>query len=208
MREETIFIQKSKKGNIGVFDSGIGGVTVLKEILRILPKENYIYYSDSKNNPYGDKTDKEILEICDDIVRQLINKNCKVIVIACNTASAKAVTYLREKYKGIPFIAIEPAYKMVHDYAYDKPTLVMATKGTIESEKFNILYERYDNKKTQLLSCVGLADIIEEGNREKILEYLKRELSKYKGKIENVVLRMYTLSFNTRRNKNGVRGGN
>ena len=97
---------------------------------------------------------------------------------------------------------------MVHDYAYDKPTLVMATKGTIKSEKFNMLYHKYDNHKTQLLPCVGLADIIEEGNREKILEYLKRELSKYKGKIENVVLRMYTLSFNTRRNKNGVRGGN
>ena len=198
----------SKIRPIGLFDSGIGGVTVLKEILRILPNENYIYYSDSENNPYGDKIDKEILEICDDIVQQLINKNCKVIVIACNTASAKAVAYLREKYIGILFIAIEPAYKMVHDYAYDKPTLVMATKGTIESEKFNMLYHRYDNKKTELLSCVGLADIIEEGNREKILEYLKRELSKYKGKIENVVLRMYTLSFNTRRNKNGIRGGN
>lgn len=195
----------SSKGQIGIFDSGIGGVTVLKEILKILPNEKYIYYSDSKNNPYGDKTDKEILEICDNIVQQLIKKNCKVIVIACNTASAKAVSYLREKYTGIPFIAIEPAYKMVHDYAYDKRTLVMATKGTIESEKFNMLYHKYDNKKTELLSCVGLADIIEEGNNEKILEYLKRELSRYKGKIKNVVLRVYSLSFNTKRNKNGIR---
>lgn len=191
--------QLIKKCNIGVFDSGIGGITVLKEILKILPTENYIYYSDSKNNPYGDKTDKEILEICDNIVQKLLKKNCKVIVIACNTASAKAVAYLREKYIGIPFIAIEPAYKMVYDYAYDKPTLVMATKGTIESEKFNMLYNKYNNKKTELLSCVGLADIIEEGNKKKILEYLTRELSKYKGKIENVVLRLYTLSFNTRR---------
>lgn len=83
---------------IGVFDSGIGGVTVLKEILKILPKENYIYYSDSKNNPYGDKKDEEILEICNSVVQLLIQKKCKAIVIACNTASAKAVKYLREKY--------------------------------------------------------------------------------------------------------------
>ena len=84
---------------IGIFDSGIGGVTVLKEILKVLPNENYIYYSDSKNNPYGDKSDNEILEICDNIVKYLINRDCKVIVIACNTASAKAVTYLRNKYR-------------------------------------------------------------------------------------------------------------
>ena len=90
--------KKSQKGNIGVFDSGIGGVTVLKEILKILPNENYIYYSDSKNNPYGDKSDKEVLEICDDIVQKLLNQDCKAIVIACNTASAKAVSYLRRRY--------------------------------------------------------------------------------------------------------------
>lgn len=174
--------------NIGIFDSGIGGVTVLKEIVKVLPNENYIYYSDSKNNPYGDKTDKEILEICDKIVQFLLNKNCKAIVIACNTASAKAVKFLREKYPKVPFIAIEPAYKMVYDYSYDKPTLVMATKGTIESEKFNLLYHKYDNHKTELLECVGLADVIEAGDGKQIEEYLQKTLGKYKGKVENVVL--------------------
>lgn len=177
-----------KNGRIGVFDSGIGGITVLKEIIKILPNENYIYYSDSKHNPYGDKNDKEIKQICDNIVQHLIKKNSKVIVIACNTASSKAVQYLREKYPQIPFVAIEPAYKMVHDYAYDKPTLVMATKGTINSEKFNLLLKKYDNHKTYLLSCVGLADKIEEGNRQKIKEYLKENIASYKGKIENIVL--------------------
>lgn len=190
---------------IGIFDSGIGGVTVLKEIIKELPKENYIYYSDSKNNPYGDKSDNEILEICDNIVKYLINRACKVIIIACNTASAKAVSYLRNKYKSIPFIAIEPAYKMVHDYAYNKQTLVMATKGTIESEKFNILYNKYNNHKTTILPCIGLADLIEEGNKEKIEKYLKDLLEKYKGKVKNVVLRMYTLSIDKRRNKISLR---
>ena len=136
---------------IGIFDSGIGGVTVLKEILKILPNENYIYYSDSKNNPYGDKNDEEIIKICDDIVNKFIQQKCKAIVIACNTASAKAVKYLREKYKEEIIIAIEPAYKMVHDFAYDKCTLVMATKGTIESEKFHNLLRKYDNHQTFLL---------------------------------------------------------
>ena len=178
----------SKEGSIGVFDSGIGGVTVLREIIKILPNENYIYYSDSKNNPYGDKTKQEIIKRCEEVFSYLLKKNCKAIVIACNTASAIAVNTLREKYKDIPIIAIEPAYKMVHDYAYDGETLVMATKGTIESERFNLLYNKYNNHKTKLLECVGLADRIEEGNENKIKEYLEKNLKEYKGKVENVVL--------------------
>ena len=202
---KNVAVKRSKNDAIGVFDSGIGGVNVLKEIVKILPNENYLYYSDSKNNPYGDKTDQEILEICDNIIQYLIKKKCKAIVIACNTASAKAVKLLREKYPKIPFIAIEPAYKMVHDFSYDKPTLVMATKGTIESEKFNLLYHKYDNHKTELLACVGLADIIEEGNKEKIKKYLQLNLGEYKGKIKNVVLRLYTLSISAKRNKRNFR---
>lgn len=173
---------------IGIFDSGIGGVTVLKEILPILPKENYIYYSDSIHNPYGNKNTETILAICENIVQYLIKENCKAIVIACNTASARAVEYLRKQYPQIPFIAIEPAYKVVHDYAYEGTTLVMATQGTIESERFQNLYHKYDNHKTILLPCIGLADVIEEGNKEKIQEYLKQHLQEYAGKIENVVL--------------------
>lgn len=178
----------NREGCIGIFDSGIGGVTVLREILKILPNENYIYYSDSKNNPYGDKSDEEIFNICDKIVEKFIQKKCKAIVIACNTASAKAAKQLREKYTNEIIIAIEPAYKMVYDYAYEKSTLVMATKGTMESEKFNKLYKKYDNHKTYLLPCKGLADIIEKGNNEKIQIYLKENLSEYIGKVENVVL--------------------
>lgn len=98
MQEKNVYSKTSRIGNIGLFDSGIGGVTVLREILKILPNENYIYYSDSKNNPYGDKTEKEVLEICNNIVKKLLEQDCKVIVIACNTASAKAVSYLRKKY--------------------------------------------------------------------------------------------------------------
>lgn len=180
--------EEAREENIGIFDSGIGGVTVLREIIKVLPNENYIYYSDSKNNPYGDKTKEEIIERCEEIFRFLLERKCKAVVIACNTASAVASGYLRKKHKNIPIIAIEPAYKMVHDYSYDKETLVMATKGTIESEKFNLLYHKYDNHKTTLLECVGLADVIEEGNEEKIKNYLEENIGEYKGKVENVVL--------------------
>lgn len=173
---------------IGIFDSGIGGVTVLKEIVKILPNEDYIYYSDSINNPYGDKKDKEIIKICDNIVKYFIERECKAIVIACNTASAKSASILRKKYPHIPIIAIEPAYKMVHDFAYNKTTLVMATKGTIESEKFHKLYNTYNNNNTYLIACKGLADIIEEGNEQKIKKYLKENLSEYVGIVQNVVL--------------------
>ncbi len=173
---------------IGIFDSGIGGVTVLKELQKILPNENYIYYSDSKNNPYGSKTEQEVITICEEITSTLIEQKSKVIVIACNTASAKAAKQLRKNHPDIPIIAIEPAYKMVHDFAYDKPSLVMATKGTIESEKFHSLYQTYNNHQTYLLPCIGLADAIEEGNSMKIKEVLSEKLKPFQEKVENVVL--------------------
>lgn len=153
-----------------------------------MPKEDYIYYSDSKNNPYGDKTEEEIKQRCNEIVQYLMKKNCKAIVIACNTASSIAAKSLRKKYPQMPIIAIEPAYKMVHDYSYDKKTLVMATKRTIESEKFNLLLKKYNNHKTYLLPCIGLADKVEEGNQEEIKNYLQKTLECYKNKVENVVL--------------------
>lgn len=168
-------------------DSGIGGATVLKEILKVLPKEKFIYYSDSKNNPYGDKTPIEIYKIVNGIIKYLISKGCFAIVIACNTASAVCVKKLRKDYPNIIFIAIEPAYKMVHDYNFSGKTLVMATKGTIESEKFLSLYHKYDNHNTILLPCIGLAEIIENQDKKKLKKYLNEHLGNIKN-IENVVL--------------------
>ncbi len=179
---------EKEREKIGIFDSGIGGVTVMYEIIKILPKEDYIYYSDSKNNPYGDKTEEQIQKICNNIVQHLIDKNCKTIVIACNTASSKAKNILRKTYPKIEFIAIEPAYKMVYDYAFDKPTLVMATKGTMESEAFNILLKKYNNQKTYLFPCIGLAEKIEQGKEQEIKQYLKMHLKIYQNRVENVVL--------------------
>lgn len=174
---------------IGFLDSGIGGSTVLTQALRLMKNEDYFFFSDSKNCPYGDKSDEEIIKRCDEIVSYMVEqKHCKAIVLACNTASAKAVDFLRDKYKSLPIIAIEPAYKMVHDESFEGFTLVMATRGTIESEKFHRLYSKYDNGNTELLSCVGMADLIEQSRFDELDNYLQNLLGKYKGRAENVVL--------------------
>ena len=172
---------------IGVFDSGIGGVTVLKECIKLVPKFEYYYYSDSLHNPYGDKDRDLIIRYCDLIVRRFIDIGCKIIIIACNTASAMAVSYLREKYRDIYFIAIEPAIKLAYDSSLDG-TLIMATKGTMDSDRFHDLYEQYHHDNFYLLSCVGLANLIEKGDKDGIAHYLEKNLSVYKGKVSNVVL--------------------
>ena len=127
---------------IGIFDSGIGGVSVLKELIKKMPNENYIYLSDSLNNPYGDKDHNDLLDICKKNVECLLNKNCKTIVIACNTATVRTADELRNIYKDITIFGIEPAYKMIYDYDYDKNTLIMATKGTVESNHFKELFDK------------------------------------------------------------------
>lgn len=174
---------------VGFLDSGIGGITVLTKSIDLLPYENYFFFSDSQNNPYGDKSDREIINRCREITDYMINeKNCKAVVIACNTASAKAVRSLRAEFKNLPIIAIEPAYKVVHDSNPKGKTLIMATKGTISSEKFRRLYYSYYNHNTVIHSCVGLADLIEQGKNQEITDYLNNNFGRYKNKIENVVL--------------------
>ncbi len=171
---------------IGVFDSGIGGVTVLRELLKILPNENYLYYSDSIHCPYGDKSKEELESYTSYIVEYLINKGCKIIVIACNTASAICKQYLREKYD-VPIVAIEPACKMVYDLEDNSKTIIMATSGTVNSRKFIELYQKYDNNNMVICNCQGLAELIEKGDKEKIISYLTNKFENYIN-IENVIL--------------------
>ena len=175
------------KTRIGFFDSGIGGVTVLKECIKVNSDFEYLYYSDSFNNPYGDKSREELLEIVSKIVEYLISEECYVIVIACNTASAMCVEYLRGKYPSIWFVAIEPAVKCAYDNLEDG-TLIMATKGTMDSERFRELYSKYHRDNFYLQSCVGLANLIECGDYKLVREYLESNLSMYKDKVHSVVL--------------------
>ncbi len=175
---------------IGIFDSGIGGLTTLKEIKKLLPHENYLYYADSQNNPYGEKTNKELLNIVTNITDFLIKKNVKIIVIACNTATTRCINKLRKIYPFVTFIGTEPAIKVACNKNF-KNTLVLATPSTIKSERTNELVKKYknDNQTITLLPCKGLADAIEKQDQTKIEKLLHQLLDKYQNKsIDSIVL--------------------
>jgi glutamate racemase len=175
---------------IGVFDSGKGGLTTLKEIKKLLPNEEYIYYADSLNNPYGNKTDEALYTIVTNIVDKLISKKVKLIVIACNTATTKCIDKLRKDYKNIIFVGTEPAIKVACDNNY-KNTLVMATPSTINSERTHSLLENNikENENFYLIPCEGLANAIETKNKLKIDELLHKYLDNYiDKKIDSIVL--------------------
>ncbi len=175
---------------VGVFDSGIGGLSVLRELEKILPNEDFYYYGDSLNNPYGEKSDEELFEITSGVVDYLVNKGCRLIVIACNTATTRCMKYLRERYKDVIFVGTVPAIKVACDRDF-KNTLVMATPATIESERTMELI-RDNIRKDQniyLVACPGLANAIEDNDQEKIEEILKDTFREYKDKeIDSIVL--------------------
>ena len=175
---------------IGIFDSGIGGTTTLKEIVKLLPNEDIIYYKDSKNNPYGEKNDEELYNIVKNIVEYLIKEDVKLIVIACNTATTKCISKLRNNYKDMIFVGTEPAIKVACDNNF-KNILVMATPATIASERTHelILNNKKEFENITLLPCDGLANAIETNNQNKIDELLHKHLDKYKSdNIDAVVL--------------------
>ncbi|AMA50178.1 MULTISPECIES: glutamate racemase [Flavobacterium] len=147
---------------IGFFDSGIGGTSIWKEVHSLLPNENTIYLADSKNAPYGKKTKKEIINLCFKNVDFLLQKNCKLIVVACNTATTNAIKEMRAKYN-IPFIGIEPAIKPAATLSETKTIGILATKGTLNSELFIRQLENYTNIKIMEQVGHGLVELIEEG---------------------------------------------
>ncbi len=167
------------------FDSGIGGSTILKEVIKLLPNENYVYYADSKNNPYGNKTKEELFEIVSNAVDNLLKYDPKLIVCACNTATEVVLNDIREKYPSITFVGTEPAVKVVHDKYQDKKTLVITTKGTGESERFKSLFNNYKTPNCTLVEAPLLAGLIE--NNKDPYPYLKELLKDYKD-IDIVVL--------------------
>ncbi len=167
------------------FDSGIGGSTILKEVIKLLPNENYVYYADSKNNPYGNKSKEELFEIVSNAVENLLKYDPKLIVCACNTATEVVLNDIREKYPSITFVGTEPAVKVVHDKYQDKKTLVITTKGTGESERFKSLFNNYKTPNCTLVEAPLLAGLIE--NNKDPYPYLKELLKDYKN-IDIVVL--------------------
>lgn len=147
---------------IGIFDSGIGGLSVLKEAVKQLPHEDFIYFCDSKNIPYGDKKARELKKIIDESISFLIEKKVKAIVLACNTATSVAIDDLRERYS-IPIIGMEPAVKPAVEKSKSGKVLVLATPLTLEQEKFSKLKEKIDRfGEVAVLPAENLAGMIEK----------------------------------------------
>ena len=159
------------------FVSVIGGSTILKEVVKELPNESYIYYADSINNPYGAKTKTELFSIVDNVVSKLLLYNPKAIVCACNTATAMVLNDIRKKYTDVVFIGTEPAVKVVFDNYKDKKTIVITTKGTGESKKFNDLLAKYGTSNCKLVIAPELANLIE--NNKNTYSYLFQLLKEY-----------------------------
>ena len=163
---------------IGVFDSGLGGISVLRELVAFLPNENYLYLGDSKHAPYGTKSLQEVQELTCNNIEYLIGKGAKAIVVACNTATSAAIQILREHHKDMPIIGIEPALKPAVLQKEHPNVLVMATPMTLREEKFHALMKRYENQAEIIsLPCPGLVEFVERGELEgEALEAYFKEL--------------------------------
>ena len=147
---------------IGLFDSGIGGTSIWKEINELLPNENTIYLADSKNAPYGQKTKEEIINLSIKNTEFLLEQNCKIIVVACNTATTNAIKELRAKYK-VPFIGIEPAIKPAALNSKTHTIGILATKGTLNSELFHETSRKFQDIKIIEQIGYNLVPLIENG---------------------------------------------
>jgi len=147
---------------IGIFDSGIGGTSIWSAIHHLLPNEKTIYLADSKNAPYGQKSKAEIIALSIKNTELLLSMGCKLIVVACNTATTNAIQELRAKYS-VPFIGIEPAIKPAATHSKTQTIGILATQGTLNSELFNRTTEKFQNTKIIEQIGHGLVQLIESG---------------------------------------------
>ena len=166
---------------VGVLDSGLGGISVLRALKTVLPYENYYYFADKDNAPYGSKSDSEIICLTMKNVEQMIALGCKAIVIACNTATSVAIQLLRNKYK-IPILGLEPAISPALREFPSGKILVMATPVTLSHDKFQKLLDTVGRKQFTLVPAPHLVRYVESGflNRERAIGELSKLLEEYK----------------------------
>jgi len=167
---------------IGFMDSGLGGLSVLIEAVREMPSEDFLYFGDSANAPYGTKSQEEIKRLTYDVVRMLLKRGIKGLAVACNTATSAAVRSLRGDYPALPIVGIEPAIKPAVEKNKGGRIIVLATPMTIAQEKYRKLVERYKGD-TDLVSvpCPGLMEFVEEGdlNGPDLERYFEEHLERY-----------------------------
>jgi len=151
---------------IGFFDSGVGGLSVWREVIKLLPHEHTIYYADSLHCPYGTKSPDEIIARANQIMEQLMAQKCKLVVVACNTATAAAIDYLREKYP-IQFVGMEPAVKPAALHSETGKVGVLATQGTFKGRLYHETLERFaSNVQIIEQSGDGLVELVEAGKTD------------------------------------------
>ena len=180
-----------KDDYIAVFDSGVGGISVLRQLRRLMPNERYLYFGDSANAPYGTKSFQEVENLALAVAQRLVDQGVKALVVACNTATAVAIDTLRKTYPDLIVVGIEPALKIGADKYPGGHIGVMATPVTLEGEKFHRLLERFSDRcRVSLISAPGLADLVEEGkqNGPESEALLYGLLTPYKGKLDALVL--------------------
>lgn len=165
---------------IGVFDSGVGGLSILDEALRQLPKHDYIYLADSANAPYGEKSSEWIASRSMELCQYLAKQGCDAIMVACNTATAEAIAHIRAKLSSIPIIGVEPGIKPAAMQSANSIVGVLATEATLKSEKFNALLATLPSNCLFIKQAgAGLVPLIEAGqaNSEETLELLAQHLA-------------------------------
>jgi len=186
-----IFMENSIKP-IGVFDSGVGGISVLRELVGQMPSEDFIYFGDSVHAPYGTKPLEEVRQLTINNVRFLLESGAKSIVVACNTATSAAVAQLRKMYPDVPLVGIEPAIKPAAMYKEDSCVVVMATPMTLKQEKFqNLMHQYKDMADIVPLPCPGLMEFVERGvlSGEELTRYLEGLFASVNNKkIDSIVL--------------------
>ena len=176
---------------IGVFDSGVGGISVLRHLVALMPQERFLYYGDSANAPYGTKTTQQVRELTFAVAQTLLDRGCKALVVACNTATAAAIEQLRAAYPDTIIIGIEPALKVAVDHFPGGRIGVMATPVTLREEKFDHLLHRFtENCEVVKLPAPGLVELVERGkaNTPETEALLAPLLTPHAGKLDAVVL--------------------
>lgn len=190
---DIVFYTRAKMNSypIGIFDSGLGGLSVWREIRRQLPNEDVVYFADSSHCPYGHKSPDEIIGLAHNIVDGLLSVKCKLVVVACNTATAAAIDNLRQSYK-IPFVGMEPAIKQAALHTKTGKVGVLATKGTFDGRLYKATSEKYTQNIDVLVQVGdGLVELVEsnEYNTGKALPLLQKYIEPMiDGNVDQIVL--------------------
>mgnify|MGYP002624682335 CR=1 FL=1 len=171
------------KDFIAVFDSGVGGISVLREMVALMPDEDFLYFGDSANAPYGTKKTEEVRALTIGHTESFLERGAKAVAIACNTATSAAVRKLRQMYPQVPLVGIEPALKPAVEEFHSGRILVLATPMTVREEKFHRLLDRWQGDADVIpLAAPGLMDFVERGelSSKRLLKFLSELLAVYR----------------------------